>query len=238
MSHLVPEVRVNKNGVPVLKHVRPDGAGTAASRGSKVPAASVARASTEVRAAEAPRERFNRVQQANYRFEGRAEPTTIDRDGLLSFTQLVRRMSDTDEEGDTRIWSATNLIKTGDHLGARSILALLDEPGMDPQAFTIIDVWTEAADAGVIERNRLYLPGDPSGTLFSFLAGFFIEAKDEWSARDASEDDYRELAIIHEAVPELEAADLAAFCAEHGDIDASVCIDAFGASPALSSGAI
>lgn len=36
MSRLVPEVRVNKNGVPVVKHVRPDGQGSAVSSLSSV----------------------------------------------------------------------------------------------------------------------------------------------------------------------------------------------------------
>lgn len=248
MSQLVPEVRVNKNGVAVTKHVRPDAGRPSDAVTRPVPAPSVAAPVAAAEAPESPDERFERIRKANSDFIYGRDPVTIDNDGHRAMADLLYALTETDEEGGQRIDLATYVVRSGDALGARSMMMHQTDPNrmQPPDAaiapFTVFDVWDRGCDAGVLERNHLYTPGDPEASLYPFLIDFFIAH--EWADNpvfpitEASEGDLRELAIIHECKPDTEPGPLAEFFGERGQIDATLYLNAVEGAPAVRDGVL
>ena len=214
MSHLIPEVRVNKNGVPVVKHVladKPESGGTKPIPAPPLPAAPVQPSAPD----------YDLIVQKNRDFERRSDSVLMSPLDLTAFSDLLEYAAKEDDDGNTRVWSASQFIKYGNVGAAKTLNAYIEEHQSDYSSYEFIfDAWRYGSMAGVFEQGKDYSATPDDMAYFSFVARVFELSEHDVTMSEASDETIREIATIFIASEgKADAEDVAEYWEERGDID-------------------
>lgn len=219
-SHLIPEARVDKNGVTSIKHVRPDKPESASQRAMPVPTISPAPVPVE---AEGQRPDYDVVIQENREFLTRSESVLMTPTDLVAFADLLDYASKRDDDGLDKVWSAGQLIKQGNTGAAKTIISYIEEHqrGSDYDDHgNVFEAWNNGCDAGVFEQGKDYSATIKDQSYFDFIAKTFELSEYDHPMNEADAETIQQVADIHHALGEKAEADsVAEYWEERGDLD-------------------
>lgn len=219
MSNLVPEPRVNKNGVTVIKHVRPDGPDVAAAHKS-LPVPTVA-APPVVETERALPDYDAAIQRSISFLNSSEENVPMTRRDLEAYGELLGYAAKRDYDGYDRVWYTGQLIKHGNTGAIKTLLAHIE--GLDEGAddyVKVFDSWSYGCDAGVFEQGKDYSAHPEDLRYFNFVVKTFEEVEYHTPMSEANNETIRQVAsVYHELEGNVDAKDLAEYWEDRGDID-------------------
>jgi hypothetical protein len=220
-NHLVPEPRVNKNGITVIKHVRPEQADTSLQRQLPVPTISAPPVAVEVEN-EAPD--YDAVIQRNGDFLRNTEPVTLTVNDLTAFSDILEYASKRDDDGYDKVWSAGQFVKHGNSGAAKTLIAHIEEHESHYSDHTkLFEAWSYGCDAGVFEQGKDYSADPEDLKYFSFIVKTFQAAEYENPLNEASVESIQRVAtVFHELGGTVDPDELAEYWEERGEIDSFV----------------
>jgi hypothetical protein len=221
MNHnLIPEARVDKNGVTSIKHVRPEKPETASQRAMPVPTIAAAPVPVE---AEMERPDYDVVVQENAEFLTRNEPVLMTLTDLTSLADLVDYASKRDDDGLDKVWSAGQLIKHGNIGAAKTIIAYIEEhqTGSDYDHHgNVFEAWNNGCDAGVFEQGKDYSANVKDQHYFDFIVKTFELSEYDHPMNEADAETIQQVADLYHALDgQVDADSVAEYWEERGDLD-------------------
>lgn len=224
MSHLIPEVRVNKNGIPVIKHVladKPEVGGVRPIPSPLLPAAPEQQSALPD---------YDLIAARNEEFERRSDSVLMSPLDLTAFSDLLDYAAKESDDGDNRIWYTGQLIKYGNVGAAKTILAYIEEHQSSYESHEFaFDVWRSGAIAGIFEEGKDYTADPEEMGKFTFIAKFFEGVEHEGTIQEAENDLIRTAASIYEiAGSDVEPDDLVEYYEERGDLDLDAYLEYLG----------
>jgi hypothetical protein len=235
MSHLIPEVRVNKNGVPVIKHVLADKPEAGAARSIPSP---------PLPAIHEPQNElpdYDATIQQNRDYERRSDSVLMSPVDFAAFSDLLEYAAKTNDDGDDRVWYTGQLIKFG-NVGAAKTIARYIEDQHDSNSEShdsVFDAWSYGAAAGVFEQGKDYTATAEDMEYFTFVTRVLELSLHDVTISEVDNEDFQTIASIHSATGgKADSEDVAIFWEERGGIDVDSYLEYLGTHNATRDGVL
>lgn len=219
-SHLIPEARVDKNGVTSIKHVRPEKMDSGPQRIMPVPTIAPAPVPVEP---EREQPDYDAVIQRNAEFLTNSEPVLMTRSDLTTFADLLEYANRSDDEGLDKVWSAGQLLHQGDSGAAKTIVAYIQEHQASADFDShgnVFEAWGYGCDAGIFEKGKDYSATPKDQNYFDFVTKTFEMSEYDHPMMEADTETIRQVANLYHALNgEVDAESVADYWEERGDLD-------------------
>lgn len=219
-SNLIPEARVDKNGVTSIKHVRADKPDSASQRVMPFPTIAPVPVVAE---AEDERPDYYTVIEKNKEFLTRSESVLMTPTDLVAFTDLLDYGSREDDDGMNKVWSVGQFLKAGNIGAAKTIVAHIEEHQSDGNYShhgNVIEAWNNGCDAGIFEQGKDYSATIKDQNYFDFIVKTFELSEYDHPMNETDAETIQQVADLHHALGEKADADsVAEYWEERGDLD-------------------
>lgn len=219
-NHLIPEARVDKNGVTSIKHVRPEKLESSSQRSMPVPTIAPAPVPVEE---ESERPDYDAVIQGNEEFLTRSESVLMTPTDLVAFADLLDYANKQDDDGLNKVWSAGELIKQGNSGAAKTIVAYIQEHQSNADYDThrnVFEAWSFGCAAGVFEQGKDYSATIRDQNYFDFITRTFELSEYDHPMMEADAETIQQVADLYHALgSKADAESVADYWEERGDLD-------------------
>lgn len=219
-NHLIPEARVDKNGVTSIKHVRPEKHDSSSQRSMPVPTIAPTPVPVE---AKIERPDYGSIIEKNQAFLDRSEPVLMMPADLVAFAELLDYARKEDDDGYDKVWSAGQLIKQGNVGAAKTILSyILEHQATDDYTYhgNVFNAWVYGCNAGVFEEGRDYSATPRDQGYFAFITETFEMSEYDHPMNEADPEVIQRVADIYHALDgKADAESVAEYWEEREDLE-------------------
>lgn len=220
-NNLIPEARVNKNGVTAIKYVRPDKPESLSLRNMPFPSITPAPVPFET---ERERPDYDQIIQNNTDFFLRSDSVLMTPTDLVAYSDLLDYASKRNDDGDDKTWALGQLLKAGNTGAVKTILTHIENHQTNNISYdhhgNVFEAWNYGCDAGIFEQGKDYSANIEDQKFFDFIVKTFEASDDDHAMNETDAETIQRVADIYRSLDgNVDPGSLAGYWEDRDELD-------------------